>query len=250
MSSRATKARAAVSAIAPHSLRSFFVSEVFVALVVSPSQLTAQPGGIVIPFDTQKLAILPMICSAPSSAPVMTMPATLLLSYAYGVTGELQPVPGMTCGVWQMRPESKGFVRARTADPDDPPAIQPNYLIAETDRLAATAGLRWARRLLATRALAAYRGAETLPGEACRSDEALLAYARARGATVYHAVSTCRMGIDPTAVVAPNLKLKGMGGLRVVDASVMPTMVSANANAAMLMIAEKESDMIVADRRA
>jgi choline dehydrogenase len=171
-------------------------------------------------------------------------------SYADGVTGKLQPFPGMTCGVWQMRPESKGFVRARTANPDDPPAIQPNYLTAETDRLAATAGLRWARRLLATRALAAYRGAETLPGETCRSDEALLAYARARGATVYHAVGTCRMGIDPTAVIGPDLKLKGMGGLRVVDASVMPTMVSANTNAATLMIAEKASDMILADRRA
>ena len=89
-----------------------------------------------------------------------------------------------------------------------------------------------------------------MPGEACTSDEALLAYARARGATVYHAVGTCRMGTDANAVVGHDLKLKGMGGLRVVDASVMPTMVSANTNAATLMIAEKASDMILADRRA
>jgi choline dehydrogenase len=169
---------------------------------------------------------------------------------AEGVTGKLQPFPGMTCGVWQMRPESRGFVRALSPSPDDPPAIQPNYFAAEADRRAAVDGLRWARRLLRTEALAAYRGAETLPGDSCESDDELLAYARIRGSTVYHAVGTCRMGVDPLAVVGPDLTLKGLAGLRVVDASVMPTMVSANTNAATMMIAEKASDLILADYRA
>lgn len=165
-------------------------------------------------------------------------------SYTDGVVGQLQRVPGMTLGVWQMRPESRGYVRARSADPDVAPAIQPNYLSAETDRQAAVAGLRWCRRLLASEALSGYRGPETLPGPALTSDDELLAYARARGATVYHAVGTCRMGSDPGAVVAPDLRVRGLAGLRVADASVMPAMVSANTNAATLMIAEKASDLI------
>ena len=166
-------------------------------------------------------------------------------SYAEGgVTGELEREPGMTLGVWQMRPESRGHVRARGPDSATPPAIQPNYLTAREDQAAAVAGLRWARRLMGTCALAPFRSAETLPGEACATDEALLAYARARGSTVYHAVGTCRMGTDPMAVVAPDLRLHGLAGLRVVDASVMPAMVSANTNAATIMIAERASDLI------
>ena len=167
-------------------------------------------------------------------------------SYSDGVVGQLQREPGITIGVWQMRPESRGSVRARSASPDEAPAIQPNYLSAEADRRAAIDGLRWALRLLASAALAPYRGPETLPGAGAVSDDDLLGYARARGATVYHAVGTCRMGIDPTAVVGPDLRVRGVAGLRVVDASVMPTMVSANTNAATLMIAEKASDMILA----
>src|ERR1700676_4362908 len=165
-------------------------------------------------------------------------------SYSVGVVGKLQPFPGMTNGVWQMRPESKGFVRARTADPDDAPAIQPNYLSAAADQRAIVEGLRWCRRFLATGALRPYRGPETLPGTNVATDGELLDYARQHGATVYHAVSTCRMGRDPLAVVGSDLKVHGMAGLRVVDASVMPTMPSANTNAATLMIAEKASDLI------
>jgi choline dehydrogenase len=123
-------------------------------------------------------------------------------------------------------------------------------MTAAADRRAAVDGLRWARRLLATEALGPWSGPETLPGEGCRDERALLAYARARGSTVYHAVGTCRMGVDPLAVVGPDLRLRGMAGLRVVDASVMPTMVSANTNAATLMVAEKASDLVLADRRA
>jgi choline dehydrogenase len=169
-------------------------------------------------------------------------------SYTVGVIGQLQPFPGMTNGVWQLRPESKGFVRARTADPDDAPAIQPNYLSAAADQRAVIDGLGWCRRLLGTSALAPYRGPETLPGADVATDDELLDYARQHGATVYHAVSTCRMGQDPLAVVGADLKVHGLGGLHVVDASVMPTMPSANTNAATLMIAEKAADLIVGGR--
>ncbi|MGH6711517.1 MAG: GMC oxidoreductase, partial [Bradyrhizobium sp.] len=137
-------------------------------------------------------------------------------------------------------------VRARTADPNDAPAIQPNYLLAVADQRAIVEGLRWGRRLLATDALRPYRGPETLPGADVATDDELLNYARQHGSTVYHAVSTCRMGHDPLAVVGTDLKVHGMADLRVVDASVMPTMPSANTNAATLMIAEKASDLIIA----
>ncbi|GAC1340706.1 MAG: GMC family oxidoreductase N-terminal domain-containing protein [Acetobacteraceae bacterium] len=171
-------------------------------------------------------------------------------SYSEGVTGKLQPFPGMTCGVWQMRPHSRGWVRARSSDPALAPAIQPNYLAEAADRRAAIDGLRWARRLSNSAALAPYRGAETVPGSDVQTDAALLAYARACGSTVYHAIGTCRMGLDSTAVVGPDLRVHGMDGLRVVDASVMPAMVSANTNAATLMIAEKASDLILGARPA
>jgi choline dehydrogenase len=154
----------------------------------------------------------------------------------------------MTAGFWQMRPESRGHVRARSADPREAPAIQPNYLAAEEDRRAAVAGVRWCRRLLGTAALAAYSELETLPGPEAQSEDELLSHVRRTGATVYHAVGTCRMGQDPLAAVDERLRVRGLAGLRVVDASVMPSMPSANTNAATLMIAEKASDMILADR--
>jgi choline dehydrogenase len=148
-----------------------------------------------------------------------------------------------------MRPHSRGWVRIRSPDPALAPAIQPNYLADETDRRAAIDGLRWARHLLGSAALAPYRGTETVPGPDIQTDEALLAYARARGSTVYHAIGTCRMGVDRNAVVGPDLRVHGIVGLRVVDASVMPAMVSANTNAATLMIAEKAADLILGARR-
>lgn len=169
-------------------------------------------------------------------------------SYSDGVTGQLQRTPGMTAGFWQMRPESRGWVRARSADPQEAPAIQPNYLIAEEDRRAAVAGVRWCRRLLSTRALAPFSERETLPGLEAQTDEELLTHVRRRGATVYHAVGTCRMGPDPLAVVDERLRVHGLDRLRVVDASIMPSMPSANTNAATLMLAEKASDMILEDR--
>ena len=165
-------------------------------------------------------------------------------SYSDGMIGQLQPFPGMTAGVWQMRPESRGYVRARTPNPDDAPAIQPNYLDAPEDQRAIVSGLQWSRRFMQTDAMSPYMAEETLPGPDVVDQAALLDYAQARGATVYHAMGTCRMGIDPMAVVDRELRVHGIKGLRVIDASVMPTMPSANTNAATLMIAEKGADII------
>ena len=165
-------------------------------------------------------------------------------SYSDGMIGHLQRLPGMTTGVWQMRPESRGYVRARTPKPEDAPVIQPNYLDAIEDQRAIITGLKWCRRFTNTAALEPYRLEEILPGREVTRDEALLDYARSRGATVYHAIGTCRMGKDPLAVVNNNLQLHGIDGLRVIDASIMPTMPSANTNAATIMIAEKGADII------
>ena len=155
--------------------------------------------------------------------------------------------PGMTCGLWQERPESTGFVRARSANPYDKPIVQPKYLAEEIDQKVLLAGMRLGRRLMRTSALAPYFKHETAPGDEAQSDDELLDFARQNGTTVYHLIGTARMGpeSDPDAVVDAQLRVHGVEGLRVVDASIMPTMPSANTNAATLMIAEKAADMIL-----
>ena len=168
-------------------------------------------------------------------------------SYTDGMIGQLQTFPGMTAGVWQLRPESRGYVRAASPNPHDAPTIQPNYLSDPIDQDAIVKGLKWCRRFLSSPPLDSYNDGETLPGRAIASDEDLLDYARSRGATVYHAVSTCRMGRDDGAVVDDRLRVKGIERLRIIDASIMPTMPSANTNAATFMIAEKGADMLKED---
>ena len=168
-------------------------------------------------------------------------------SYTDGMIGQLQSFPGMTTGVWQLRPQSRGYVRARSPSPYDAPTIQPNYLSEEIDQSAIVTGLKWCRRFLSSPPLAGYNDGETLPGSDHVSDHELLDYARSRGATVYHAVGTCRMGHDASAVVDDRLRVKGIDHLRIIDASIMPTMPSANTNAATLMIAEKGADMLKED---
>ena len=168
-------------------------------------------------------------------------------SYRAGKVYTLDRYPGMTGGFCQQRPESSGFVRIASKNPFDKPLIQPNYLQAERDQQVVVAGLRMIRRFMQSRAMQAYFDRETLPGPPVQSDEQLLQYAREFGITSFHYVSTARMGprTDPTAVVDSELRVHGLQGLRVVDASVMPMITSANTYAATLMIAEKAADLLL-----
>jgi choline dehydrogenase len=167
-------------------------------------------------------------------------------SYREGMQGQLELEPGMTAAPWQQRPESKGYVRIRSADPFEQPSIQPNYLTEATDRRVLVAAMRLARRLLTSKPLAPYYDYEDFPGPQVQSDDELLAAAKERGTTTFHPMGTCRMGPDndPTAVVDDELRVRGLQGLRVVDASIMPMMLSANLNAGVMMLADKASDLI------
>jgi choline dehydrogenase len=157
----------------------------------------------------------------------------------------LHPFPGFIASVCQLRPESRGFVHIKSADPRQAPAIQPRYLTSQFDRDVTVAGLKLLRRVMAQPAMRRYIAEERVPGPQVESDADLLAFARAGATTVFHPTSTCRMGPDETAVVDERLRLRGFEGLRVVDASIMPTVVSGNTNAAVVMIAEKGADMIL-----
>ena len=168
-------------------------------------------------------------------------------SYKEGYQGVLDDRPGMTIAAWQQRPESKGSVKIRSADPFDKPAIDANYLGEEIDRQVLLAGLKLARRLLRTEPMRPYFDGEVYPGDKVTTDDELLGTARDRGTTVFHMMGTCRMSpaTDRLAVVDDRLRVHSLEGLRVVDASIMPTMPSANTNAATLMIAEKASGYIL-----
>lgn len=168
-------------------------------------------------------------------------------SYKVGVPSELEDYPGMTIACWPQRPESRGFVRARTGDTGDKPEIQPNYLSAEYDQRVMLAGLKMCRQILRAPEMAHFFDHEVEPGEAVQSDDEILDFARSLGTTIYHLMGTCRMGpaSDTNSVVNDELKVHGTEGLRVVDASVIPAAHSTNTNAATIMIAEKASDMIL-----
>ncbi len=167
-------------------------------------------------------------------------------SYKEGQAYVLDDLPGMSCGARQQRPESRGHVRLRSADPMAAPLVQPNYLTDARDQAVLLAALKLARQLMASRAMAAYFEGEILPGPQVASDDELLDFARQRGSTAYHLAGTCKMGpdSDPMAVVDATLKVRGVQGLRVVDASVMPQVPSANTLAGALMVAEKAADLI------
>ena len=167
-------------------------------------------------------------------------------SYKAGRHYEVDDAPGMSVGARQQRPESRGHVRIDGPDPMRNPRIQPNYLADPRDQQTIVAALKIARSLLQTRALAPYFEAETLPGPAVSSDAEWLDFARRSGNTAYHMVGSCSMGPagDPLAVVDAQLRVHGIEALRVVDASVIPRVPSANTLAATLMVAEKAADHI------
>ena len=156
----------------------------------------------------------------------------------------LHPWSGFGLTVYQLRPESRGEIRLKSANPADPPAMLPNYLATETDRRAIVDGLKIGRRILATSPMRHYVSEEYQPGASVTTDEQLLLHAKNTGNTVFHPTSTCKMGVDAMAVVDPELRVYGIAGLRVVDASIMPTVISGNTNAATIMIGEKAADMV------
>jgi choline dehydrogenase len=162
----------------------------------------------------------------------------------------LHPFSGFTASVCQLRPESRGTVMIKSPEPEAHPAITANYLAAETDRRAIVDGLRLSRRLAATESLKPYVAEEIEPGPDKTSDADLLAHARARGSTIFHPSGSCMMGpaSNPMAVVDPELRVHGLFGLRVADASIMPTVVSGNTNAACIMVGEKCADLMLAAR--
>ena len=162
----------------------------------------------------------------------------------------LHPFPAFTASVCNLRPESRGHVRIKSADPFAAPEIQPNYLSTPGDRKVAADALRLTRKIAAQPALARYKPQEYKPGAHLTTDDELADAAGQIGTTIFHPVGTCKMGADPDAVVDDRLKVHGILGLRVVDASVMPTITSGNTNAPAIMIAEKAADMILADARA
>jgi choline dehydrogenase len=163
--------------------------------------------------------------------------------------GKVHPYSGFTLSVCQLRPEARGHVRIRSTDPFEPPEMQPNYLSTELDRRTAVAGVQAARAIAATPAMRPFVKREVKPGPGAVSDADLLAFCRDQGATIFHPSGTCKMGTDGLAVLDARLRVRGVGGLRVVDCSAMPTLVSGNTNAPVVMMAEKAVDMIRADAR-
>ena len=156
----------------------------------------------------------------------------------------LHDFPGYSATICQLRPESRGEIAIASADPAAPPAIRPHYLSTALDRETTVAGLKLARKISRMPAFAPYLAGEVLPGDAVRTDDEFLDYALHNGASIFHPVGTCKMGRDPMAVVDDRLLVHGIAGLRVADASIMPTLVSGNTNAAAIMIGEKAADLI------
>lgn len=172
-------------------------------------------------------------------------------SYANAADRKLDLAPGMTIGVSSLRPESKGSIHIRSTDPLAAPVIRPNLLAAKADQDSLIRGMQIARRIVERPAMSAYVDFEMNPGPHVQTHDEWLHFARSNGQTIYHPIGTCRMGSDSdaNAVVGPELKVHGLNGLRIVDASIMPSMVSGNTQAAVMMIAEKGADLILADAR-
>lgn len=168
-------------------------------------------------------------------------------SYANAAIRKLDHAPGMTLGVAGLRPTSQGSIHIKSNDPSQGPAIRPNFLSTEEDRQTLIDGMKIARQIVGQPALAHYIDFEMSPGPSVRTDEQWLAFARDNGQTIYHPIGTCRMGSDDQAVVDVRLCFKGLRGLRIVDASVMPAMVSGNTQSPVMMVAERAADLILED---
>ncbi len=168
-------------------------------------------------------------------------------SYANAAERILDRQPGMTIGVAQLRPESVGSIHIKSADPQAGPAIRPNFLSEQVDRDSLVGGMQAARRIVGQPAMHRYIESEISPGAAVDSYDEWLDFARRNGQTIYHPLGTCRMGSDAAAVTDVRLRVNGLSGLRVVDASVMPKMVSGNTQAAVMMVAERGAEMILED---
>jgi choline dehydrogenase len=151
---------------------------------------------------------------------------------------------GYTIGPCILHPQSRGYIALRSTNPTEAPIIQPNYFASETDVKALVEGVKFARIIGETQAFAPYRGVETLPGPQVQSDGEIVEFIRNYAETLYHPVGTCKMGNDAMAVVDARLRVRGVEGLRVIDASIMPTVVGGNTNAPTIMIAEKAADLI------
>lgn len=163
--------------------------------------------------------------------------------------GKVHSYSGFTLSICQLRPESRGYIRIKSTDPTEPPEMQPNYLSTDLDRRTVIAGIKAARRIAQSQTMGPYVKREVKPGPDQQTDEQLLEFARDYGATIFHPSGTCKMGpdSDPMAVLDHRLRVRGVQGLRVIDASAMPTLVSGNTNAPVVMMAEKASEMIAQD---
>ena len=163
--------------------------------------------------------------------------------------GVLDRFSGFTCSMSQLQAESRGWVRLRSADPREAPAIHYNYLSSEREQRTMVDGLKLLRRIVQTPPLSAYVAEERVPGKQVRTDDEWLAFCRATAETVYHPTSTCRMGVDARSVVDERLRVRGVAGLRVIDASVMPSVISGNTNASVVAIAEKGAALALEDAK-
>ena len=160
-------------------------------------------------------------------------------------TSGLERLDGITCGITQLRPSSRGYVEIKSNNIYEPPIINPKYLNNDFDKKTLINGVKLVRKIYSSKPLSDFCVEETIPGKQISTDDQIIDYARKFGSTVYHPIGTCRMWNDPNSVVDLDLKVRGIKNLRVIDASIMPEMVSGNTYAATNMIAEKGSDLIL-----
>jgi len=214
-------------------------------------------GSAVMQYFTQRKGLLTLGTGLAfgfvKTRPEMTTPDVqyffMHASYANAAIRKLDNAPGMTMGVTGMRPTSQGSIHIQSADPLAGPAIRPNFLATQEDQQVLIDGMKIARRIVGRPALSQYIDFEMSPSDTVQTDAQWLNFARDNGQTIYHPIGTCRMGTDPLAVVDPTLKFNGISGLRVVDASVMPSMVSGNTQCAVMMVAERGADLILQDAK-